>query len=231
MIKNVDMKNKVLLLLYLILCLGVASCDLYEIDNQEVPNVQIRGKLTYKGTPVPTKNGITPFAFYQDEYPLNGSFSLCSSQDGNVAGLIFDGIYQVKFVNGQGAFESEELEREIYVHGTTDFEWEVIPFFWVNSVDYRIVDRKISADVNISKVCDSKELEYVSLLFATSIICDRVNVEQEVKILSSDIQNLNSIHFDVDLSSWSKDYCYVRVGVKSKGNTYYNYSEVKKIEF
>lgn len=35
----------------------------------------------------------------------------------------------MKFVDGQGAFESEELEREIYVNGTTDFEWEVIPFF------------------------------------------------------------------------------------------------------
>lgn len=225
------MKNRILLLLYLIMCLGFTSCDLYEIDNQEIPNVPIKGVLTYKGNPVPTKNGITPFAFYQDEYPLNGSFSLYTSQEGSVAGLIFDGTYQVKFVNGQGAFESEELEREIIVQGATDFKWEVIPFFWINSVDYRTQGRKVEADVDISKICDSKELEYVSLLFASSIICDRVNVEQEIRILSSDIQNLSNIHFDVDLSSWSKDYCYVRVGVKSEGNTYYNYSEVEKIEF
>lgn len=116
------------------------------------------------------------------------------------------------------------------VKGKTELNWEITPFFFVNKATYNCANKQITAKVDISKISQNRDLEFVSIIVSKSIICDRINKEKEFILNASDISNLSDIHITGDLSNWKNDYFFVRIGVKSVGNTFYNYSQVQRIE-
>lgn len=207
----------------------MSSCNLYELDNQDEPNVKISGTITYNGKSVPTKNGLELIALYQDSYQLHNSFKMKAVQDGSFTGLAFNGDYRMELVNGQGAFETSSESKKVTVKGDTEVTMEVTPYFFINSVTYQKTGTKIVVNANISQVSKTKQMEYVSLLISRVNICDRVNKDKEVKIPASSITDLSKISFTVDLNDWTSISCFVRIGVKSKSITEYNYSSVEKL--
>ena len=218
-------------IVYILLsCITLVSCSLYELDNQEPPKSEVYGNLVYNGQVVPVKNGQIPLNFYQDSYKGNGNFQVMPSQDGKINALLFDGEYKIILASNQGAYEENATPYILNVKGKTELNWEITPFFFVNKATYNCANKQITAKVDISKISQNRDLEFVSIIVSKSIICDRINKEKEFILNASDISNLSDIHITVDLSNWKNDYFFVRIGVKSVGNTFYNYSQVQRIE-
>ena len=211
-------------------CITLVSCSLYELDNQDPPKSEVYGNLVYNGQVVPVKNGQIPLNFYQDSYKGNGNFQVMPSQDGKINALLFDGEYKIILASNQGAYEENATPYILNVKGKTELNWEITPFFFVNKATYNYANKQITAKVDISKISQTRDLEFVSIIVSKSIICDRINKEKEFILNASDISNLSDIHITGDLSDWKNDYCFVRIGVKSVGNTFYNYSQVQRIE-
>ena len=197
------MKKQIVYILFS--CITLVSCSLYELDNQDPPKSEVYGNLVYNGQVVPVKNGQIPLNFYQDSYKGNGNFQFMPTQE-NATPYILN------------------------VKGKTELNWEITPFFFVNKATYNYANKQITAKVDISKISQTRDLEFVSIIVSKSIICDRINKEKEFILNASDISNLSDIHITGDLSDWKNDYCFVRIGVKSVGNTFYNYSQVQRIE-
>ena len=191
---------------------------------------EVYGNLVYNGQVVPVKNGQIPLNFYQDSYKGNGNFQVMPSQDGKINALLFDGEYKIILASNQGAYEENATPYILNVKGKTELNWEITPFFFVNKATYNCANKQITAKVDISKISQNRDLEFVSIIVSKSIICDRINKEKEFILNASDISNLSDIHITGDLSNWKNDYFFVRIGVKSVGNTFYNYSQVQRIE-
>lgn len=75
-------------------------------------------------------------------------------------------------------------------------------FFFVNKATYNYANKQITAKVDISKISQTRDLEFVSIIVSKSIICDRINKEKEFILNASDISNLSDIHITGDLSDW-----------------------------
>jgi hypothetical protein len=210
--------------------IALVSCNLSELDNQDPPKSEVYGNLVYNGQAVPVKNGQIPLNFYQDSYKGNGNFQIMPSQDGKISALLFDGEYKIVLSSNQGAYEENAVPYTLKVEGRTELNWEIKPFFYVNKATYNYTNRQITAKVDISKISQNRDLEFVSIIVSKSIICDRINKEKEFILNAGDISNLSDINIVGDLSGWNKEYCFVRIGVKSVGNTFYNYSQVQRIE-
>lgn len=222
------MKKQIVYILFS--CITLVSCSLYELDNQDPPKSEVYGNLVYNGQVVPVKNGQIPLNFYQDSYKGNGNFQVMPSQDGKINALLFDGEYKIILASNQGAYEENATPYILNVKGKTELNWEITPFFFVNKATYNYANKQITAKVDISKISQTRDLEFVSIIVSKSIICDRINKEKEFILNASDISNLSDIHITGDLSDWKNDYSFVRIGVKSVGNTFYNYSQVQRIE-
>ena len=222
------MKKQIVYILFS--CITLVSCSLYELDNQDPPKSEVYGNLVYNGQVVPVKNGQIPLNFYQDSYKGNGNFQVMPSQDGKINALLFDGEYKIILASNQGAYEENATPYILNVKGKTELNWEITPFFFVNKATYNYANKQITAKVDISKISQTRDLEFVSIIVSKSIICDRINKEKEFILNASDISNLSDIHITGDLSDWKNDYCFVRIVVKSVGNTFYNYSQVQRIE-
>ncbi|MCT4646159.1 MAG: DUF3823 domain-containing protein [Carboxylicivirga sp.] len=212
-------------ILYILLVgLIVMSC---EFDNKPEPKLKFKGNFVCDGKVVPMRNGAVSLRFGQESYPKDGTFDISANQDGMFSGIVFPGEYQVTLPSDKGAYEANSDEIDIKISGNTDYNWEIVPFYLVTSVNYTTSGKKLSVSTSVQKK-GTKEIENVRLLISERAICDRVWKDEEV--IASDISDLNNIAIEADLTNWSKPYCFVRVAVKSKGNTYYNYSKVEKID-
>ncbi|MCG8309790.1 MAG: DUF3823 domain-containing protein [Cytophagales bacterium] len=219
------MKNYISCIAIALVGLGFSAC---EFDNQPAPEIVFEGNFTYNNQVVPMMNGRASLSFYEDAYELNDRFTVHSNQNGKFSELIFAGDYDVVLDADRGAYEDNSDTLSIKVTGNTNQTWEIVPFYFVNDVGYSVSGSTLAATANISKT-STRDLEYVSLLVSRVIICDRVNKEDEIQIPAAEIDDLTNISISADLTDWTQDYCFVRVGVKSDGNTYYNYSQVTKV--
>lgn len=140
--------------------------------------------------------------FYQDSYKGNGNFQVMPSQDGKINALLFDGEYKIILASNQGAYEENATPYILNVKGKTELNWEITPFFFVNKATYNYANKQITAKVDISKISQTRDLEFVSIIVSKSIICDRINKEKEFILNASDISNLSDIHITGDLSDW-----------------------------
>lgn len=214
------------LLAVVVTVLYFQSCKL---DNQETPKLIFSGNFTYNGKPVPLENGIINLKFYQDAYDLVGWFTVSSDQNGKYQNLLFPGEYKVALENGKGAYENNTDTIKISTSKSLAYDWPMKPYFFVNKADYLKNGKSLIANVNIEKV-SNRDLERVSLLIARTKICDRINKDKEVIINAKDIADISKISINTDLSDWKSNYLFVRIGVKSNASSYYNYSEVVKID-
>lgn len=194
------MKKQIVYILFS--CITLVSCSLYELDNQDPPKSEVYGNLVYNGQVVPVKNGQIPLNFYQDSYKGNGNFQVMPSQDGKINALLFDGEYKIILASNQGAYEENATPYILNVKGKTELNWEITPFFFVNKATYNYANKQITAKVDISKISQTRDLEFVSIIVSKSIICDRINKEKEFILNASDISNLSDIHITGDLSDW-----------------------------
>ena len=191
------MKKQIVYILFS--CITLVSCSLYELDNQDPPKSEVYGNLVYNGQVVPVKNGQIPLNFYQDSYKGNGNFQVMPSQDGKINALLFDGEYKIILASNQGAYEENATPYILNVKGKTELNWEITPFFFVNKATYNYANKQITAKVDISKISQTRDLEFVSIIVSKSIICDRINKEKEFILNASDISNLSDIHITGDL--------------------------------
>ena len=213
---------------YILGCLLVGCLASCELDNESAPQVLVQGNFVYNGKDVPFRNGAVQLSFYEEAYELNDRFEVRSNQDGHFQELIFSGDYELLMDADRGAYENNLNRKKVSVKGATTVDWEVIPYFFVDNVAYSTSGKSISATANISKT-STKDLESVSILISGLSICDRVNKDKQVIVDAEDINDLSSVNLTVDLSDYTKAYCFVRIGIKSVGNSNYNYSKVEKI--
>lgn len=214
------------LLAFIVTVLFFQSCKL---DNQETPKLIFSGNFTYNGKPIPLENGILSLKFSQNGYGLVGWFTVSSDQNGKYQNLIFPGEYKVALENGKGAYENNTDTVSISTSKSLAYDWPLKPYFFVNKADYLKNGKNLIASINIEKV-SNRELAQVSLLMARTKICDRVNKDKEIIITAKEINDLSKISINTDLSDWKNSSLFVRIGVKSNASSYYNYSEVVKID-
>ena len=174
-------------IVYILLsCITLVSCSLYELDNQEPPKSEVYGNLVYNGQVVPVKNGQIPLNFYQDSYKGNGNFQVMPSQDGKINALLFDGEYKIILASNQGAYEENATPYILNVKGKTELNWEITPFFFVNKATYNCANKQITAKVDISKISQNRDLEFVSIIVSKSIIviASKIIAITNIKIVS-----------------------------------------------
>ena len=220
------MKEYIKTIIIVLMGFGLGACAL---DNEPEPEIMFEGNFVYNGQPVPMMNGRARLSFYEDAFELNGRFTVHSNQDGRFSELVFPGNYDVVLDFDRGAYEDNSDTTFINITGNTFFEWDVVPFYFVNQANYNVNGNTLTATADVSQI-STRELEFVSLLISRLKICDRVNHEDEIQIPAAEITDLSNISITADLTDWPQDYCFVRIGVKSDGNTYYNYSQVMKVD-
>ncbi|MCL3779721.1 DUF3823 domain-containing protein [Prolixibacteraceae bacterium JC049] len=212
----------------LLIMLFAGSCfTSCELDNQDAPKLTFDGTFVYNGKSVPVANNKISVKFYQDAFKLNDKFTATADQNGHFQNLVFPGDYKLVLETDKGAYENNTDTTKVSVTGNKSIEWPMKPFFFVTSANFTNNGNAISATANIEKVSD-KEVEYVSLLVSKSIICDRINKDVEVKL--TDVSDLKNVNLSATLSDWNRKYAFVRIGIKSNASSYYNYSEVVKVD-
>lgn len=218
------MKNKILFLV-LIPSLVLASC---KKDNREPPSSIITGKVLYNKQPLSVRSGGVEFELWQYGYQLRNKIPVYLNQDGSFTAKVFDGNYKLTLVKGNGPWVDKTDSIDVQVKGSANADVSVEPYFLVSNPTYQKSGTSVTATFNLQQVNAGKALEAARLYIGQTSVTDQNNNATNVSKAASAITDLSqpvTITATIPAALASKDYVYVRVGVKTAGVTELLYSQ------
>ena len=210
------MKSKLLFLL-LILTVVFASC---EKDNREAPSSTISGSITYGKQPLSLRSNGVQLELWQHGYQLFSKIPVYVNQDGTFSARVFDGNYKLTLLKGNGPWADLTDSIDVTVKGSTQVDVPVNPYFTINNETFQKNGTTIAATFNLQKVDTSKALDLAKIYIGQTIITDENNNAANAQKAAADITDVSqpvTLSIDVPASLATKDYIYVRVGVKAAG--------------
>lgn len=216
-------------IIYAILFLLVfSSCD---YDNYDPPKSQLTGRLVFEDEPVGVRQGLNVLQLYEPGWENFEPIGLNVKQDGTFSADLFDGNYQLVFINGNGPWANQPDTIAIQVKGLQKLDVKVEPFFMVRNQTFELAETTLKASFNVEQIAEDKTLQFVSLFIGETILVDNQFNAKEKRLPSGEIENLNDIiQVEMDISEVAQDFIFARIGVKTQGNPELIFSEVKKIE-
>ena len=236
---------------FLALLLGMGSC---QKDNYDAPKTTFTGHLVYQGKSIQVKNngnGVSAvyFELWQPGYGKSGAIDVYLNQDGSFSALLFNGEYQLVIPASQGPFVSLENDKShsdtipLSLHGNTDMDIEVLPYYTVDKADFTVgADSVVAASASITKVIKdtrAKDIESVHLYVNRTSFVDEDNNIASGSVAGGDIADLSNIKLTAkipkDISGGNigvadQGYFYARVGVKITGVDDMMFSEITKVQ-
>ena len=133
---------------------------------------------------------------------------------------MFDGNYKLTLLKGNGPWADLTDSIDVTVKGSTQVDVPVNPYFTINNETFQKNGTTIAATFNLQKVDTSKALDLAKIYIGQTIITDETNNAANAQKAAADITDVSqpvTLSIDVPASLATKDYIYVRVGVKAAG--------------
>lgn len=224
------MKKNILSVFTLLCCLLAASSCNY--DNFDEPQSLLTGRAIYDGEAVGvSSNGRVQFNIYQDGFGKYDPIPVYLNQDGEFSATLFDGEYKlVRMGNAPWERPSDDTIR-ISVHGNTNMDIPVTPYFVIKNAQFSKNGSKIKATFTVKKVVENATLEDVCLYVGETLITSsytNAGTNSLGQNVTFDAETTAEI--DIPESLVDADFLYARVGVKSGQSSEYCYTSSTKIE-
>jgi hypothetical protein len=201
-------------------------------DNKKMPDATITGRVVFSGQPVAVRSNGVQLEVWQRGYQLFTKIPLYVAQDGTFSVAVFDGDYKITLLKGNGPWADKTDSINVSVKGNSNIDFPVDPYFLIKNENFTRAATTINATFNLQKINTTKGLELVRIYVGQTTIVDQTNNVATISKAASAITDLTqpvTLSINVPASLSTKDYVFVRVGVKTLGVTELAYSSVQKI--
>ena len=224
------MKKTFLLTISLGVIALMAGC---KKDNYKAMDSILSGRVLYQNLPVEVRSNGVQLELWQSGFELFTKIAVHVNQDGTFAASLFNGDYKLTRLRGNGPWADNTDTINVRVNGNTTVDVPVDPYFVIKSATFTRSGNDINASITIQRVNTTKALELVRLYIGPTYVTDQNNNAASNQKLAAAITDLNQ---PVTLTATipaalvsSKDYVYVRAGVKTLGVAELVYSASQKI--
>lgn len=222
------MKKKFLLAITTASLLLVAGC---KKDNYKEPSSFITGKLVYQGQPLGVRSNGVQLELWQKGYQFFTKVAVFPAQDGSYSIDVFDGDYQLTVLKGTGPWADKLDTIPVHLQGTASVDVPLDPYFIIKNESFVRSGTTITGTFTIQKVNTTKTLELVKIFIGQTLITDNnlnnANAQKLAAVI--DITQPITLSVTVPASLATKDYAFMRIGVKTTGVTEYLYTQSQKI--
>ena len=216
-------------------------------DNYKPPQSVLTGKVTYQGTATELRANGVQLELWQYGHQLFTKIPVYIAQDGSFSATLFDGDYKLVRLRGNGPWVDNTDSISISVRGNTTVDVPVMPYYTLNApaVTFNKSDTSVSSTFTVTQVVSGRSIETVSVNVGATTLTDVINkvimteaaatpgVSATVKVYLNPNRYPadNQVNLRKQLSAlFTKQYGFVRVGVKTSGVDERLYAPVQKID-
>lgn len=195
----------------------VAGC---KKDNYDPPASTLKGRVVYQGQPLGVRSNGVQLELWQPGFQLYTKIPVYIAQDGSFSAALFDGDYKLTRLRGNGPWVDNTDTINVQVRGNSTVDVPVDPYFIVKSEAYSKTTTTITGVVTLQKVNTTRALELVRIYVGQTIVTDQTNNAQNAQVAASAIPDVTqpiTLNVAIPAALATKDYVYVRVGVKTVG--------------
>ena len=222
------MKSK-LLFSTLILIIVLAGC---KKDNLKEPTSTISGQIVFNKQPISVRSNGVQIELWQHGFQLFSKIPVYIDQDGTFSAKVFDGNYKLTLLRGNGPWADKTDTIDVAVNGSAVVDVSVEPYFVIGSETFQKSGTNINASLNLQRVNTSKALELVRIYVGQTNITDQNNnagTAQQAAAVITDLSQPVTLSVPIPASLATKDYVFVRVGVKTVGVAELLYSKPQMV--
>jgi hypothetical protein len=224
------MKRQFLSIITILLVVLMAGC---KKDNFKEPTSMLQGRVVFQNQALGLRSDGVQLELWQPGYQLFTKIQVFVAQDGTFSASLFDGNYKLTRLRGNGPWADNTDTINVTVRGNTMVDVPVDPFFILKNETFQKSGTNVAGTVNLQQVNTSRNLEYVRIYLGQTIITDQTNNLATATVNASAITDLSqpvNLSVAIPASLASKDYAFVRIGVKTAGVAELLYTQPRKIQ-
>lgn len=189
-------------------------------DNYDEPTSTLTGKVVYQGKQLGVRgsNNSVRLQLWQNGYALKTPIDVYVTQDGSFSAKLFDGNYQMITVSGNGPWIHNTDTLQVQVNGNTNIDFNVIPYYTIENVQYQLNGTKLSATFQLNKLDVNRNLDNVNLLVNDTKFVDLGHFEKR-EFINGNQSGTISLEVDIANELANKPALYARIAVKMNGIT------------
>lgn len=201
-------------------------------DNYEAPSSKLTGRVTYNGQAVGVRgsNSSVRLQLWQDGFALRTPIDVFVTQDGSFSSTLFDGVYKLITVPGNGPWLHSTDTMTVQVNGDTQIEFPVRPYYGIANATYRLEGTQLIATFDVTQIDASRNIEEINLLVNDTKFVDLGHFTKR-QTLGNAASGAVTVSMDLSDQLSATHALFARVGVKISGITEAVYDEhVEKIK-
>ncbi|RYZ35649.1 MAG: DUF3823 domain-containing protein [Sphingobacteriales bacterium] len=209
------MKSKIIFSVVMVFVLFITGCTK---DNKSAPNATISGRVIYDGQPLEVRSNGVQLELWQPGYQLFSKIPVHVNQDGTYSAKVFNGSYRLTLLRGNGPWADKTDSILVDVNGTANIDVPVDPYFIIKNAAFTRSGNTVNASFTVQRVNTTRALELVRLYIGQTIVTDQTNNAASAQKTAAAIPDLTqtiTLSATIPASLASKDYVYVRLGVKA----------------
>jgi hypothetical protein len=221
--------NHKILFVVAILTTALGSC---KKDNKSAPSATISGRIVYNNQVLGVRSNGVQLELWQYGYQLFSKIPVYVNQDGTFSAKVFNGNYKLTLLRGNGPWADKTDSINVAVNGQVNVDVPVDPYFIITNETFQRTGNTITATFKVQQVNTSKALELVRLYIGQTTITDQNNNAANAQKAAAAIPDLSqpvTVTATIPASLASKNYVFVRVGVKAVGVGELLYSKPQEI--
>lgn len=222
------MKSKILVVCILALSI-LAGC---KKDNKEAPGARITGRVVYNGQPINVRTNGVQLELWQSGYQLFTKIPVYVNQDGTFSAAVFDGAYKLTRLKGNGPWVDNTDTISVQVKGSSSIDVPVTPYFIIKNESFQRNGSTLTATCKVDQIVASKAIERATFYIGATQFVDATNNADKADLTGTALSDLSqplSFSRAVPAALASKDYVFVRIGVKAMGVSELIYTPVQKV--
>jgi len=191
-----------------------------EKDNYQQPKSVLKGRIVHDGQLVGVRSNGVQLELWQRGYQLFTKIPVYVNQDGTFSASLFDGTYKLVRLRGNGPWVDNADSIDVQLNGSLELDVPVTPYFIIKNDTYQKGEKAVSATFSLQQVSTTRQIERVNLYVGTTTIIDANNNVGNAQKVAADLTDLTKpVTLSASLSDAlaSRDYVFVRIGVKTAG--------------
>ena len=191
-----------------------------EKDNYQQPKSVLKGRIVHDGQLVGVRSNGVQLELWQRGYQLFTKIPVYVNQDGTFSASLFDGTYKLVRLRGNGPWVDNADSIDVQLNGSLELDVPVTPYFIIKNDTYQKGEKAVSATFSLQQVSTTRQIERVNLYVGTTTILDANNNVGNAQKVAADLTDLTKpVTLSASLSDAlaSRDYIFVRIGVKTAG--------------
>ncbi|SEJ62271.1 Protein of unknown function [Dyadobacter koreensis] len=211
------MKTTLIALFMMASAIALTGC---EKDNYQQPKSVLKGRIVHDGQLIGVRSNGVQLELWQRGYQLFTKIPVYVEQDGTFSASLFDGNYKLVRLRGNGPWIDNSDSIDVQLKGSLELDVPVTPYFVIRNDSYQKGEQAVSATFNLQQVNTSRQIERVNLYVGTTTIVDANNNAGNAQKVAADLTDLTKpVTLTANLSAAlaSRDYVFVRIGVKTAG--------------